>query len=271
VTDTLDAVTLRVDSGAQRSGGGAVIAIPDWARELGAMAASATPGPWRPEREPPPVSSDFFDRHTKDGSTPIESTGTSFALGVAVGVTFLRDDAAFIASARTGVPRLIAALGEALEKLVENDRLRVEQCDAEKAALLAERDATIAELRLALGSAGADMQRAVEMRLAAFDVPREVLDAPITNGERLKILAELDDLRAQLDWRTEEREVLREDARRANLTVVVAQSIASGFCLVRWALTSDRDWLWTALLCALALPYGVRDLVRDIRRRGRSR
>ena len=88
----------------------------EWAR----LADEATPGPWRPGREPPPVCNDWFDR-LPVGTHPVESTGTLFALGAAVAATAHAGDAAFIAASRDAVPALLADLAAAES---ERDALR---------------------------------------------------------------------------------------------------------------------------------------------------
>jgi hypothetical protein len=77
------------------------------------LLSEATPGPWRPEREPPPIRNDYFDRHMRDDSSPIESTGTAFAFGTAVGVTSQRQDAQLIAAAVNALPKLLAVVDAA--------------------------------------------------------------------------------------------------------------------------------------------------------------
>lgn len=90
---------------------------------LRALERDALPGPWRAKRAS--ASNDWFDRHTADGSTPLESTGTAFALGVAIGVT-----------ADPGDAKLIAALRDHAEALLdaaeERDRLRAKCGELEK-------------------------------------------------------------------------------------------------------------------------------------------
>lgn len=70
--------------------------------ELDRLCCLATPAPWRAERHEG-ANCVWFDR-LPEGSIPIESTGTSFALGVAVGASPNEADARFIAAARTMVP-----------------------------------------------------------------------------------------------------------------------------------------------------------------------
>lgn len=81
---------------------------PEELDEIERLAKAATPGPWRPEREPPPVGNAWFDE-LPTGAVPIESRGTAFALGVAVAGAARRADAEHIAAlAPNTVLRLIA-------------------------------------------------------------------------------------------------------------------------------------------------------------------
>ena len=80
------------------------------ARQTMEYSATASPRPWTPSREPRPASNRYFDRHTTDGSTPIESRGTQFALGVAVGVTSDPVDADAIAFWRNNADTLARAV-----------------------------------------------------------------------------------------------------------------------------------------------------------------
>lgn len=75
---------------------------------LRVLLAASTPRPWRAERYN--CFNDYFVRHTADRSTPIESTGTSFGLGMAVGVTSVKPDAALIAAAVNALPELLDAI-----------------------------------------------------------------------------------------------------------------------------------------------------------------
>lgn len=88
----------------------------------------ATPGPWRDSQEPPPVRNGYFDSHCIDDSIPVESRGTQFALGVAVGVTSRPCDAALIAYYRTACPKLAREVRRLRQ---ENERLdeELQQCD----------------------------------------------------------------------------------------------------------------------------------------------
>ena len=85
--------------------------------EIRARVEKATPGPWRPEREPPPCKGVWVD-DLPDGSVPVESTGTAFALGVAVAASPRNEDATFIAHAREDVPMLLP-LGEFVAECAE--------------------------------------------------------------------------------------------------------------------------------------------------------
>lgn len=98
---------------------------------------AATPGEWRAEREPAPVTNEWFDG-LPAGSVPIESTGTIFALGVAVGASPTKADAAFIAEARTAVPALCAALRAAWAE--RDRRLDPASAQAELARMAEDRD-----------------------------------------------------------------------------------------------------------------------------------
>lgn len=82
---------------------------PEEIDELERLMTAATPGPWRDEREPPPTRNRWFETH--DGA-PIESRGTHFALGVAVGVTAEPRDAAAIVALHNAAPALIEAARE---------------------------------------------------------------------------------------------------------------------------------------------------------------
>lgn len=82
---------------------------PEEIDELERLMTAATPGPWRDEREPPPTRNRWFETH--DGA-PIESRGTHFALGVAVGVTAEPRDAAAIVALHNAAPALIKAARE---------------------------------------------------------------------------------------------------------------------------------------------------------------
>jgi hypothetical protein len=64
----------------------------------------ATPGPWVPERTD--ASNVWFDS-LPEMHVPIETRGTSFALGMAVGATTGPRDAVFVAAARDDVPWLL--------------------------------------------------------------------------------------------------------------------------------------------------------------------
>lgn len=93
---------------------------------IDARANAATRGPWRPQREPEPVGNAWFD-NCPVCSVPIESIGTSAALGCAVGCTVRPEDAVFASAARTDVPALTA----------EVRRLRAQLADVAKRAAIA--------------------------------------------------------------------------------------------------------------------------------------
>ncbi len=73
---------------------------------------AATPGPWVAERTD--CGNFWFDAMPKH-STPIESRGTQFMLGVAVGAAAEQHDAEFISHARGDIPMLLAR-AEAFEE-----------------------------------------------------------------------------------------------------------------------------------------------------------
>lgn len=138
--------------------------------ELSALEAKATPGPWRPEREPPPVGNVWFDAHTTDGSHPIEGQGGPGALGTAVAVAVNLNDAALIAALRNSAVELISAAEERGTLRIE--LAEVKRVDDEQMAHLSmctttaerERDAALARVR------------ELEAREAALEGERDALD-----------------------------------------------------------------------------------------------
>ena len=149
--------------------------------KLERIVKAATPAPWRDEREPFPVRNPWFERH--DGA-PIESRGTPFGLGVAVGVTAEPRDAAAIAALHNAAPALIDAARDLLWH-EERNGTRAEQ-EAEDAELDAERarvDALSDEECIAeLATEGID-----------YDASRKKFDV------MLKVCAERADLERKLD------------------------------------------------------------------------
>lgn len=113
--------------------------------DLRALCDAASCGPWRVGREPPPVRNAWFDAQP-EGTYCVESTGTPFALGLAVAASPSQDDAAFIAAAREALPALL----DMVQKVEADNAELIAMLDRGMQLVDDSRVAKVAKLREAL-------------------------------------------------------------------------------------------------------------------------